>query len=534
MGADGVAQLDLKPGTKNDLEIQFRDPLTQEINPTVSLPVSVDASPPPSTHPVWYVMLTIATACVVTGVAIGANIALRRIAFAWIRGECWNVTVTECTIEGELECSGKKRQLTLRYPDQEDATVLSLDSCSPFCLPPAGQDLLEGRGNESIATLLIETDAKTLAELEFNSLSETERGSPLVTGVIPARFCVPGRPQSVRRLRIGVLSSASGDSASEIKAVRKRSAASGFKFLSWDTSTTPQDAFVNAVSQSHVVLMDGSFDSFAISGKTSFQDAIRGRNLQCRLMIFIAKEGNTTDRELLAEVAASGIQVVYAIGLSTSVDKQQFREAFIDSLLPTRGKRGQSLAQCIWDAASHFNGNESTSDKSQIAPTVSIILLGDPSSRVSATRTHDAFLSHSHKDRDEVVWLQDFLSKRWFWWKRRLNICRDETSFTVRRLGETIPERVAASRYLIVCCSPNAAVSHWVKREVRYFLRQHSVDNISICYVGEIPEGNEENTTLIGFEGFLQSKIGHWDMIRPDLRWNRDADQPLSRRNSPR
>ena len=53
----------------------------------------------------------------------------------------------------------------------------------------------------------------------------------------------------------------------------------------------------------------------------------------------------------------------------------------------------------------------------------------------------------------------------------RRDLEANENSFT-----EDIKKALERSRYLIVLCSPDSAVSHWVEEEVKYFLSTHDND----------------------------------------------------------
>lgn len=91
---------------------------------------------------------------------------------------------------------------------------------------------------------------------------------------------------------------------------------------------------------------------------------------------------------------------------------------------------------------------------------------------------YDAFLSYSHRDLAWGKWLQ----KRLEAWqipaevrqetsiaRKKLKIFRDQTDLAGVELRETIRQELRASRFLIVLCSPNSAVSPWVAEEIAYF-----------------------------------------------------------------
>lgn len=103
-----------------------------------------------------------------------------------------------------------------------------------------------------------------------------------------------------------------------------------------------------------------------------------------------------------------------------------------------------------------------------------------------------AFLSYSHADRDWARWLHRSLES--YGVPRRLvarqtsvglsprrfsPIFRDREELTAdARLGDRIEEALAGSAYLIVLCSPAAARSAWVDREIARFKVLHGEDRV--------------------------------------------------------
>ena len=98
-----------------------------------------------------------------------------------------------------------------------------------------------------------------------------------------------------------------------------------------------------------------------------------------------------------------------------------------------------------------------------------------------------AFLSYSHKDKEDADWLHDELER--FRVPRSLEgkltengvipktlkpVFRDRNELAAADdLGEEIREALAASRFLIVLCSPDAAKSRWTNAEIETFKRSH-------------------------------------------------------------
>lgn len=103
-----------------------------------------------------------------------------------------------------------------------------------------------------------------------------------------------------------------------------------------------------------------------------------------------------------------------------------------------------------------------------------------------------AFLSYSHDDEKDAAWLHESLEefhvpKRLIGQltdtgpvpKRLSPIFRDRHELAAASdLGEEIEEAMAASRFLIVLCSPTAAQSHWINEEIKCFKRLHREDRV--------------------------------------------------------
>lgn len=88
--------------------------------------------------------------------------------------------------------------------------------------------------------------------------------------------------------------------------------------------------------------------------------------------------------------------------------------------------------------------------------------------------TYDAFISYSSKDRTIAQKVQHFLqSYKDRGSRKALQIYLDETDITGGSLPAGISSAIARSRVLIVCCSPSAANSNWVDKEIQSFLSSH-------------------------------------------------------------
>ena len=111
-------------------------------------------------------------------------------------------------------------------------------------------------------------------------------------------------------------------------------------------------------------------------------------------------------------------------------------------------------------------------------------------------RAYWAFLSYSHRDQEFGAWLHRRLET----WKVPAGIAgrltptsrparhlypifRDREELpTSADLGGSIRRALAASRHLIVVCSPAAAASHWVNEEVQAFQALGRQDRI-LCVI---------------------------------------------------
>ncbi|MEA2938095.1 MAG: hypothetical protein QOC56_1599, partial [Alphaproteobacteria bacterium] len=98
---------------------------------------------------------------------------------------------------------------------------------------------------------------------------------------------------------------------------------------------------------------------------------------------------------------------------------------------------------------------------------------------------YDAFISYSHaKDKPIAAALQSAVQKLGKPWYRRraLRIFRDDTSLSATpQLWPSIERALADSRFLILLASPEAAVSHWVGKEVSYWLEHKGADTLLIA-----------------------------------------------------
>lgn len=118
-----------------------------------------------------------------------------------------------------------------------------------------------------------------------------------------------------------------------------------------------------------------------------------------------------------------------------------------------------------------------------------------------------AFISYKREDEKWAKWLQDQLR----WYKLPSSICkqfarlpkriwpifRDNTDLNGGKLEENIRKELECSQYLIVICSPEAARSPWVGKEVEYFASLNRTDKIIPFVVSGIPYSNNPETECI-------------------------------------
>jgi tetratricopeptide (TPR) repeat protein len=118
-----------------------------------------------------------------------------------------------------------------------------------------------------------------------------------------------------------------------------------------------------------------------------------------------------------------------------------------------------------------------------------------------------AFISYSHHDSSSARWLQQALEK--YSIPHRLvgrptpagpapkylrPIFRDRTDMAVDAdLAARVDKALADSAYLIVVCSPHAAQSRWVEREIKLFRTTHHASRVLSVIVAGDPEHVEDN-----------------------------------------
>lgn len=144
--------------------------------------------------------------------------------------------------------------------------------------------------------------------------------------------------------------------------------------------------------------------------------------------------------------------------------------------------------------------------------------------RPASHQRYMAFLSYSHQDSEIADWLHEELEQ--FHVPPRLvgkltdqgpvpkklaPIFRDRMELAAASdLSEEIEEAIAASRFLIVLCSPAAARSKWIDEEIACFKRVHSEERILAAIIDGEPFASDE-PGLAASECFPASLRVHFD-----------------------
>jgi MTH538 TIR-like domain (DUF1863) len=106
-----------------------------------------------------------------------------------------------------------------------------------------------------------------------------------------------------------------------------------------------------------------------------------------------------------------------------------------------------------------------------------------PASGQAKPQDYDAFLSYTHRDRLVVSGIQKGLHHvgRRLGQLRALRVFRDDTDLTASPdLWGRITEALDRSRFLIATLSPQAAASHWVNKEISYWLEHRGREQLML------------------------------------------------------
>lgn len=154
-----------------------------------------------------------------------------------------------------------------------------------------------------------------------------------------------------------------------------------------------------------------------------------------------------------------------------------------------------------------------------------------------------AFISYSHKDEKQAKWLHRAIESYGIPSrvvehgkgiptgepppKRFRPVFRDFEELAARPdLGVAIEEALTASRYLIVVCSPNAANSEWVNREIEFFAGLGRKDRIFAYLVDGEPNTGDDTEC---FPPALRKPV---EPLAADARPTRDGKYKAARENA--
>ncbi|MFH8899125.1 toll/interleukin-1 receptor domain-containing protein [Streptomyces coeruleorubidus] len=147
---------------------------------------------------------------------------------------------------------------------------------------------------------------------------------------------------------------------------------------------------------------------------------------------------------------------------------------------------------------------------------------------------YDAFISYSHAwDRTVAKAFQaqaQGFDRPWFK-PRSLKVFRDETNLGASpQLWPEIEAGLARSRWLVIMASPRAAVSPWVRKEIRWWLTHRSPDTILIAWTDGILVWDTARETFDWSvtDALPREEMGQVFNQQPrwvDLRWLRSSEQ---------
>ena len=114
-----------------------------------------------------------------------------------------------------------------------------------------------------------------------------------------------------------------------------------------------------------------------------------------------------------------------------------------------------------------------------------------------------------------------------------LRVFRDKTSLSASpELWSAIEEALSQARFFVLLASPEAAASHWVDQEVRWWRENRSHDTVLIVLTdGELRWDDDRGD--FDAESAIPPGLRGWFPREPlwvDLRWARD-EQDVSMRN---
>ena len=163
-----------------------------------------------------------------------------------------------------------------------------------------------------------------------------------------------------------------------------------------------------------------------------------------------------------------------------------------------------------------------------------------PRQEISAPRTgarvYDAFLSYSHAADGQLApalqaGLQS-LAKPWYR-RRALRVFRDKTSLSASpELWPAIEGALSQARYFVLLASPEAAASHWVEQEVRWWRAHRSHDTVLILLTDGELRWDDTRRDFDAASAIPRGLRGCFSLepLWVDLRWAR-GERDVSMRN---
>jgi hypothetical protein len=137
-----------------------------------------------------------------------------------------------------------------------------------------------------------------------------------------------------------------------------------------------------------------------------------------------------------------------------------------------------------------------------------------PNQPGTALYLHDAFISYSRKDLVFATMLEKALESHSIPRelnapKQRLDVFRDEDDFTGTDYYHAINKHLAASRTLIVICSPASRASRYVNEEIRSFVKANHTEQIIPILLSGIPnnEASLDQETEMAFPDALVESL---------------------------
>ena len=151
--------------------------------------------------------------------------------------------------------------------------------------------------------------------------------------------------------------------------------------------------------------------------------------------------------------------------------------------------------------------------------------------------SYDAFISYSHGEDSALAeavqgGLQRFARP---WYRRRaLHVFRDSTGLSANPgLWSSIVDVMADSNYLIVLCSPDAAESPWVGREIEHWRETKPADHIiPVLTAGELVWDDTAGDFDVARSTALNPALAGAFTEEPlyvDMRWAHSSDQLTAR-----